>query len=94
MVFKTKKDGVMTKYTSETIDKMKGAGLDLRIYFSTSEKEVFCEMRASVERLMKYADQVLVNSHFMVTLLPQLFSHRKAANSELLYKTYHLKILR
>ncbi|CAM9964474.1 unnamed protein product, partial [Ectocarpus fasciculatus] len=58
MVFKLARVGVMTDYATETIKKIMAAGFKVRVYFSCSKEEVFCEMRASVERLMQYADQV------------------------------------
>lgn len=58
MVFKLQKAGVMTDYATETVKKIMAAGLKVRVYFSCSKEEVFCEMRAPVERLMQFADQV------------------------------------
>ncbi|CAM9118497.1 unnamed protein product [Ectocarpus sp. 13 AM-2016] len=58
MVFKLSRVGVMTDYATETIKKIMAAGFKVRVYLSCSKEEVFCEMRASVERLMQYADQV------------------------------------
>lgn len=59
MVFKAEQAGVMTEMARDTIRQIMAAGLDVRVYFSCSKEEIFCEMRASVDRLMEYADQVL-----------------------------------
>lgn len=58
MVFKLERAGVMTDYATQTVKKIIAAGFKVRVYFSCSKEEVFCEMRAPVERLMQFADQV------------------------------------
>eukprot|EP00903_Cladosiphon_okamuranus_P009327 g8896.t1 len=58
MVFKLERAGVMTDYATETVKRIVAAGFKVRVYFSCSKEEVFCEMRAPVERLMQFADQV------------------------------------
>ncbi len=58
MVFKLDKVGVISDYATETVKRIMAAGFKVRVYFSCSKEEVFCEMRAPVERLMQYADQV------------------------------------
>lgn len=59
MVFKAEQAGVVTEMARSTIRQIMAAGLDVRVYFSYSKEEIFCELRAPVERLMEYADQVL-----------------------------------
>ena len=61
MVFKLEKVGVMSDYATETVKRIMAAGFKVRVYFSCSKEEVFCEMRAPVERLMQFADQVNVH---------------------------------
>ncbi|CAN0077413.1 unnamed protein product [Scytosiphon promiscuus] len=58
MVFKAETAGVITEYATKTIQKIMAAGFKVRVYFSCSKEEIFCEMRAPVERLMQFADQV------------------------------------
>eukprot|EP00752_Nemacystus_decipiens_P016452 g14707.t1 len=58
MVFKLERAGIMTEYATVTVKKIMAAGFKVRVYFSCSKEEVFCEMRAPVERLMQFADQV------------------------------------
>ncbi|CAM9137002.1 unnamed protein product [Hapterophycus canaliculatus] len=58
MVFKAESAGVITHYATETIKRIMAAGFKVRVYFSCSKEEIFCEMRAPVERLMQFADQV------------------------------------
>ncbi|CAM9173805.1 unnamed protein product, partial [Pylaiella littoralis] len=58
IVFKAERAGVMTAYATETVKRIVAAGFEVRVYFSCSREEVFCEMRATVERLMQFADQV------------------------------------
>lgn len=60
MVFKTEQAGVVTEYANKTIRQIIAAGFKVRVYFSCSKEEIFCEMRAPVERLMQYADQVII----------------------------------
>lgn len=58
MVFKADRAGYMTNSATTTIRQIVAAGLRVRVYFSSSEREIFCELRAPVERLMQFADQV------------------------------------
>lgn len=58
MVFKAEQAGVITEMARSTIRQIMAAGLDVRVYFSYSKDEIVCELRAPVERLMEYADQV------------------------------------
>lgn len=58
MVFKAETAGVITDYATETIKRIMAAGFKVRVYLSCSKEEIFCEMRAPVERLMQFADQV------------------------------------
>lgn len=59
MVFKAEEVGGMSEIASTTIRQIIAAGLKVRVYFSATKKEIFCEMRAPVERLMQFADQVI-----------------------------------
>lgn len=59
MVFKTEIAGTMTEYANTTIRHIIAAGVTVRVYFSCNEQEIFCEMRAPVERLKQFADQVI-----------------------------------
>lgn len=59
MVFKADEVGCISDIASSTIRQIIAAGLKVRVYFSATKKEIFCEMRAPVERLMEFADQVI-----------------------------------
>lgn len=59
MVFKTDEKGVMNEYSEKTIRQIIAAGFRVRVYFSCGRDEIFCEMRAPVERIVQFADQVL-----------------------------------
>lgn len=70
MVFKLEKAGVMTDYATGTVKKIMAAGFKVRVYFSCSKEEVFCEMRAPVERLMQFADQVQTKRYVQCSSAP------------------------
>lgn len=59
MVFNAEEVGVMSEVAAQTIRQIIAAGLRVRVYFSASKEEIFCEMRAPVDRLMQFADQVI-----------------------------------
>lgn len=61
MVFAAETPGMMTPIATKVIRKIIAAGLRVRVHFSNSEEEIFCEIRAPVERLMRFADQVSAN---------------------------------
>lgn len=58
MVFKAQKEEVLTTFADKAVRQIMAAGLSVRVYFSSSGKEIFCEIRAPVERLKQFADQV------------------------------------
>ena len=58
MVFKAEEAGVMTEYAGKAIRQIIAAGLTVRVYFSVSGRDIFCEIRAPVQRLRQFADQV------------------------------------
>ncbi|CAN0348864.1 unnamed protein product, partial [Laminaria digitata] len=58
MVFKAEEAGVVTEYANKAVRRIIAAGLTVRVYFSLSGRDIFCEIRASVERLRQFADQV------------------------------------
>lgn len=58
MVFKADQEEVVTDFADKAVRQIIAAGLTVRVYFSSSGKEIFCEIRAPVERLMQFADQV------------------------------------
>lgn len=58
MVFKAEPAGAMTTYSDRVVRQIMAAGLTARVYLSYNKEEIFCEIRASVERLMQFADQV------------------------------------
>lgn len=62
MVFKAEQEEVVTDFADKAVRQIIAAGLTVRVYFSSSGKEIFCEMRAPVERLMQFADQVSCRS--------------------------------
>ncbi|CAM9560241.1 unnamed protein product, partial [Laminaria digitata] len=57
MVFKAEKEEVVTDFADKAVRQIMAAGLTTRVYFSSSGKEIFCEIRAPVERLKQFADQ-------------------------------------
>eukprot|EP00904_Undaria_pinnatifida_P001459 jgi/Undpi1/11313/HiC_scaffold_30.g13611.m1 len=58
MVFKADQEEVVTDFADKAVRQIIAAGLTVRVYFSSSGKEIFCEIRAPVERLMQFADQL------------------------------------
>lgn len=58
MVFKAVESGVMSELTTQSIRQIIAAGFMVRVYFGASGHEVFCEMRAPMERLKEFADKV------------------------------------
>ncbi|CAM9527235.1 unnamed protein product, partial [Discosporangium mesarthrocarpum] len=58
MVFPVESKGEMTKFAISTVQQINRAGLQTRVYFGVQNNEMFVEMRAPLERLMKFADQV------------------------------------
>lgn len=58
MVFKAEQAEVLTDFADKAVRQIIAAGLTVRVYFSSSGKEIFCEIRAPVDRLKQFADQV------------------------------------
>lgn len=82
MVFKLERAGVMTEYATQTVKKIMAAGFKVRVYFSCSKEEVFCEMRAPVERLMQFADQVQTDNRTDRTPPYMIGVHKRMARCE------------
>ena len=66
MVFKAEQEEVVTGFADKTVRQIIAAGLTVRVYFSSSGKEIFCEIRAPVERLKQFADQVNLRNRSIV----------------------------
>lgn len=58
MVFKVEDAGVITDMASKTIRQIIAAGLKVRVQFSASKEDLFCEIHAPLERLKQFANQV------------------------------------
>lgn len=61
MVFKVEEAGVISDVASKMICQIIAAGLKVRVKFSASKEDLFCEIHAPLERLKQFADLV---SHF------------------------------
>lgn len=58
MVFKAEQEEVLSTFADKAVRQIIAAGLTVRVYFSSSGKQIFCEIRAPVDRLKQFADQV------------------------------------